>query len=264
MSVDIKKAFYFPFRDNLWLQKLLIGGIFFFAVFILHTIMGFLNAVVRIPISDYGTQMPLITRGIKAIFSLFMTVLIYAIPMGYVLQSVHNEIKGETPLLPDWDSKFLSYFKYGLYFFAANFLYLFIIAIVAAIPTMISSIVFGLYRDNPIVSILSLTFIVLFVTPFVLIYLVILPFIATSYADNFNFQDAFKLDKIFIGISRVIPDYLASAGLSIIILLLIPLLLVLSVCTCIGILVIPFLILPALLIVLNLFSQTYKQSGISL
>ncbi|EKE02908.1 MAG: hypothetical protein ACD_20C00316G0006 [uncultured bacterium] len=268
MSIDIKKAFTFPFKAANWPQKLLIGGIFFFAVFIIHTIIGFLNAVIMgTPMAHYEIQASLIVRGLEAILSFIMSILailVYAIPFGYALQSAHNEINGKEPLLPDWDSKFLDYFKYGMYFFAINILYLFILVAIAAVPTMISGVVFGLYQDNPIVSLLSLTFVVLFVAPFILIYLAILPFIATTYADNFNFQDSFKLDKVFIGISRIIPDYLASLGLSLVILLLIPFLLVLSVCTCIGILLIPFLILPALLIVLNLFSQAHKQSKIAL
>lgn len=267
MSLDIKKAFKIPISDNCWLQKLLIGGLFVFGVFILHFILGFINAIFDFSVNRAGSELLLLVNFAKLIFGLIAFILmtaLYAVPQGYLVQVAHNEIKQESPSLPEWDNKFYDYFKFGLNIIAINFIYSFIISLILAIPTIIAGVIINLYQDNSLISAITIFFASIISFPFILIYLLVSPFIIMFYADEFTFQDAFKIDKILAAIYRVMPGYLASIGLSILIFLLIPLLLILLACTCIGIILIPFLILPLLIIVYDLFAQLYRESRVEL
>lgn len=263
MSIDIKRAFNKPFCDELWLQKMLTGGFFFYLILVFLILIGIVNSIIGAFSFNYGYELSLIGKVMNIILvfiSVFLGVFISAIPIGYALKVAHNEIKAEDSYLPGWNSKINDYFNYGMNFYLINFLYLLMMGAIAAIPVTISAFIFNFYQDNPVISLISLIFIILFVTPFLLFYFVILPFIITSYADNFDFQSAFKLDGILVSISKVIPDYLVSIVLSIIIFSLLPLLISLLTFSCIGIFLLPFLILPIYIIILTLFSEAYRQS----
>jgi len=266
MSLEIKRAVKFIFEDKNWLQKILLGGVFYFVASFLHMFdgfsLGFLTPVctrLHLPIFTF----PVVLNGMFSLlaFSLFMLVvfiLLYSIPKGYIIQSMHNEINSKEPLLPEWDSLLGRYFNLGINFFIIDLIYLAIIAVISAIPFIAGYTVYTLYPENPMVGSLGIFSAIFFCLPFFFIYALILPFIVCSYAEGLNIKDAFKLDRIFALVFNVLPEYLLTLVLTFCLVIVWFLLSTAMVCTCLGIVLLPFLILPMALIAMNLFAQTYK------
>jgi hypothetical protein len=266
MSLEIKRAVKFIFDDKNWLQKIALGGVFYFVASFFHMFdgfsMGFLTPIctrMHLPI----LTLPFVLNGMFSLlaFNLFMMIvfiLLYAIPKGYIIQSMHNEINSEEPVLPEWESALGKYFRMGVSLFAINLIYLVIIGIISIIPFIAGYSVYALYPDNPMVASLGMFAAIFFCLPFVFIYTLILPFIVCTYAEKLNVKDAFKLDRIFSLIFNVLPEYLLTFVLTFFLVIVWFLLSMAMVCTCVGIVLMPFLILPMGLISMNLFAQTYK------
>lgn len=260
MNLDIKKAFKFPFTEDQWLEKLLVGGAIFIIIAIVHLIffVSFGGAVV---ISMIGPAT--ISSGLKIVFSLLFILLFvttHAIPVGYILQSAHNEIKNQGELLPSWSQSFLKYFKQGIYYFLIIYVYLFVFFTISLIPLIPGFIVFSMYQDNSPLAVLGLVASGLVILPILFVFLLLLPFIMLCYAEDFKFQDAFRLDKILKLLSKSFPEYVVCIALSIAVSMLFFLACSILSSVCIGILLVPFLILPTKLIAINLFAQTYKNA----
>lgn len=265
MQIDIKKAFKFPFTENDWIQKLVIGSVFYFVSISISSFGEFLNSFIKHG-NRYNLNINPFEIILLLIFIIFLTLVsaaIKAIPAGYVLQSVHNEINNDNNLLPDWDSNFMLFFKRGLYLYLIGLIYTVSAIFILAIPTAIGFTIFFMYRNSPQISFIGIAFALAIIIPVVLFYILVIPFIQAAYAENFCFKDAFKLDRILVQISKVFPDYLVIFLISVIV---IPVMyagiLFAFAVTCIGICLlpfaIPFLMLPAQLIVTNLFAQAYR------
>ncbi len=261
MSLEIKRAVKFIFDDKNWLQKIVLGGVFYLAASFLHMFdgfsMGFITPLcsrLHLPFFTF----PALINGIFNIFLLIALILLYAVPKGYIVQSVHNEIQSKEPLLPEWDTSLGKYFNLGINFFVIDLIYLAIIGIISAVPFIAGYTVYTLYPDNPMVASLGMFSAIFFCVPFLFIYALILPFIVCSYAEELNLKDAFRLDKIFGFIFNVLPEYLLALVLSFFLVIVWFMLSAALVCTCVGIVLMPFLILPMALIAMNLFAQTYK------
>jgi hypothetical protein len=180
---------------------------------------------------------------------------ILAFVIGYIVQTAHNEIKEEEPRLPNWDSNFFVYFKYGFKLYLINFgYYLAITAIILALllPAVILFSILNI--DYPLSIFGGILGGILG-----LLFAVISPFITVFYADNFDWKNAFKIKEIINAISKVFPDYFISfAIMTGLWMSWVPLSIALT-CTCIGAIVPQFLVLIIHLVTINLFSQVYKQ-----
>jgi len=240
MSLDVKKAFTFPFKDPPWKKKLFIGGLFYLII----SVLSFVMQVVNHPPGNLHAQYQ--PNGLLILLIGILSALIGAFGTGYTAQSVHNEIKNEPTLLPEWNSKFFTYFKYGISLLLINSVYIIVISI------FIILLVIGFHSVSVIMLILSC----LFLIP----YMLIQPIIFTCYSENFKISDGFNLMKINDAIATNFTDYLTSIGLSILVYTAFIILTVVLTCTIIGAIIPSFLSLPVGLITMNLFAQTYKNA----
>ena len=250
MSIDIKKAFKFTFKSPDWQKKLLVGGGITFLAVIINEVLSFFYRP-----HTYGAH-----PDLKAVYiamcsnplfyvSMLIMTLINAFVIGYVLQSAHNEIKNEEPLLPEWKSRYSLYFKNG------------IIYTLLLYPYYILSFIWGVFIGffiamNHVEN--GFTISIVLACCFGVAFAIILPFIKASYAENFNWKDAFNLKRIFSLIMEVPKEYFLNIGLVIALTLGSLICVLILTCTCIGILLAPVVGLLCSLIITNLFAQTYK------
>lgn len=264
MSLDIKKSFKFPFTEVNWPEKLLIGGLFVILIGITHLVQEISNyAYIYFSSYIYDKSLFFALYTIKIIFQILfiiIKILIVAIPAGYIIQSAHNEIINSDSLLPDWSGHFKEYFRKGLGYIAVMLLYTFILALICGIPLSLASLTSGL-SNSAIHNALISAIIVVIIVPVILIFSFLKPFIATTFAESFDIKQALRIDKILNRVFKVFPEYLASYGLSILLIFGIIFLSVLLVCTCLGIVFLPFIIMPVSLISTNMFAQIYKQAA---
>jgi|GEM_PF-1792096 len=266
MSIDIKKPVNLALSDPKWLEKLFIGGLFYFVFQVMNSIISLFNYFIRNNI--YISTVPDATLFSSIIFNfaiLILFIFLTAIPFGYVLQSVHNQVNETGEFLPDWGDKMYFYFINGIKFLFIKFIYVVILFFLIMIVSLVGFAIYSTFITNIAVAYSS---IILFTTIGILItlsYCLILPLIFISFAENYRITDAFNIKKYIRIIYNNIYDYIlcdiAVFGLIILQIFLS----ILLVCTCIGILLIPFLYLPVFLIIINLFTQTYfnykKASG---
>lgn len=263
MSIDVNKAIKMSFNDPNWAQKFLIGGLFYLVVQIINSAVGVSDYLVTK--SETYSSLPFMAAFSAITFKLSLAallMLISTIPIGYVLQNVHNQIKGTSDLLPEWNNNFYSYFINGVKYLLIKFIYSIILAVLVIIPTIIGVISFNLTSDNTAVSYAVAALFSIIVIAIILAYSVMIPLIFISFAENFNIAEAFRVKKFYRIIltnlgDYVICDLLVLAGVIILMFLYFVL-----VCTCIGILFIPFLYLPFFVIIMNLFTQVYLNAKI--
>ena len=255
MGINVKKAFQFVFADSEWIQKILIGGLFFFGAFLLDLALSL--AIERVVLPQLNIQLTDMSRSmLQTVVNSIVNIPILAFAMGYIIQSAHNEVKDEAPLLPNWDSRFFDYFKKGVVYYLIYFGYYLFIFLIALVIGLLAASAFVVFNPNfqatnalagGIGGIIGLLF------------AIVSPFITLFYADNFNWKDAFKFREILNAISKTFPYYakslLITAGLWI---AWLPIYFILTL-TCIGAIIPQFLVLIVHLITVNLFAQTYKE-----
>lgn len=154
MILDIPKALLSPFSDDKWKSKLFILTL----------------------LSILGTFLEPSGLGWLSWLPIFIFI-------GYCVQFSYNEIHNITPLLPDWHSNFLKYFKYGAIFSVITFIYSIIVFLIMLTMIKLSyTLIFGI--GGFIFSIVCL-------------------WITGAYCDNFQFKDAFNMKKFIRLISKI-------------------------------------------------------------
>jgi len=249
MKVDIKRAIAYPFKDPDSTKKIVIGGAFFLIMYIIDFAVGFILGAAA-PKSLTAQETKMFVQGIQGVVNIFIGIPLSAIPLGYIIQSSHNEIH-DNPGLPEWDSMFYDYFIKGLKYIAINGIYTTCIAILAVIAVIST----GLAQNKNLLFVFIPLIIIIF-----LLYSFISPFITSFYADNFSFKEAFNLKAIFSSISNVFSDYLIVTLVTIALWLIWLPINVILICTCIGAVVPAFLTFIIYLITVNLYAQLYKES----
>jgi len=230
-------------------------------------IVFLLNSINRLTellpsISMFNGSSYTIERAFQIALSVFSTILsiaVIAIPVGYVAQSAHNLIKAESAILPEWDSMYFEYFKKGLGIFFINLAYLFLLFFIISIPAIIDKIIVLFFPSNLIITIINIFLITVLVLPAIAGYILIIPFANISYADDFDFWDAFNPEIIISEIFQNFSDYLLILFISIILFAILPAILLFLACTCVGILAPPFIMFYMVLVIANMYSQLYKQ-----
>ncbi|MCK7504640.1 MAG: hypothetical protein MZV70_11515 [Desulfobacterales bacterium] len=92
---------------------------FFFIAFFINFVDGLLNGAVNSFYQNAASNIPVFMRIFLSIFDfspLLIVIAIDALVFGYILRTIHNEIKDNSPLLPDWNNNFLDFLKRGLTF----------------------------------------------------------------------------------------------------------------------------------------------------
>jgi len=261
MSIDINKAINTTFKDPKWVQKLLIGGLFYFVIQFINSLIGIFNYISQNHF-DFS-RFPLFSIFSAIFFQLSILIsliLLSAIPIGYVLQSVHNQIIAENEFLPEWRDNIYSYFINGLKYILIKFIYSFILFFLVSIPLILGISIFKIFIDNQIISYAGIILTSLVAVFVILGYVLILPLIFISFAENYVIQDSFNIKRMFGIFIKNINDFILCDLLVLAAFIIQILLSLLLVCTCIGILFIPFLYLPFFLIVMNLFTQAYLNA----
>lgn len=110
MRLDIKRAFTLPFASKDWWIKLGIAGVLVALGMLLydvsqHSKFTLLAFIVSIPIS--------------------------ALPFGFMLKAINNEITNQETYLPEWNQDLKSYFKYGIASILPTLGYLIVFFIIA-------------------------------------------------------------------------------------------------------------------------------------
>ncbi|MDD3014109.1 MAG: DUF4013 domain-containing protein [Candidatus Gastranaerophilales bacterium] len=261
MSIDINKAINLPLSDPKWIQKLLIGGLFYFVFQVINSTISIFDYLMAKNQSFFQIPVASLFSVITfKLIALILALLFTSIPIGYVLQSVHNQVNDKDGFLPEWSSNLYFYFINGLKYIFIKFIYSIILFFLLLIPAISGFTVFKLNIDNPLISFSGVGLFTLIAVIIILGYLVIIPLIFISFAENFVISDAFDLKKLYKILFNNINDFIL-CDLFVLAAFTIQILLsILLVCTCVGILFIPFLYLPFFLIVMNLFSQAYLNA----
>lgn len=181
MSIDFKKAITVPFSDSQWPKKLGIA--------VLLLLPALVSSIIA------GSKHPLV-----GIFS-FIAGFIVA---GYALLAGQNQIKGVSPLLPEWD--FVKAFIVAIKSSVINIAYILmllpivviIIAVTAAVPTFsLLSVILGI-----IISVLAV---------------IIISIALSLYIEDFELAQAFNFKKILSIFKNSSVEYMAYLGWSILV-----------------------------------------------
>ena len=258
MIVDYRKAFEFPFKDSDWQKKVLIGGAFYFAYYLIYYACSFaihFNALIK---AHAGLQSPNAHNPIDNIIIIIISMIIsplMMIPTGYTLESAHNEINKIDNLMPKWEQNYLSYLKKGFWIaYLPAIIYIIPSIIVMLIIVIPSAILFPAF-SKVLIPALFLIFIL-----FYILFLAIYPFISLSCAEKFRLKDGLNIPRIFKLLSKVGGEYflnllfIFALGIAFVILVL------LLTCTCVGIILVPFVSFLYMLIFNNIFAQIYKSA----
>lgn len=235
MNIDLKSSLLFPFRSAGWFKKLLFAWIFIFLP---------ITLIINITYYDYYATLYL------ALTMLFQ----FSFSFGYMIQSAHNVIKDEDAVLPSWTNNFINYFSIGLQYLIVLFLY--------SLPFIM--FIMAIYIWN---SLQNWSEFIQFAPAFIalmilfLAFVIIIPFVAALFAENFNFKDAFRLRKIINIISKHPAKYLAISGASSMLWILVILFKSTFYNNFAGIVILAFSILYLQFITLNIFAQIYKTEG---
>lgn len=261
MNIGLKDTVSKLFIDPKWGQKLLVGGLFYFALHFINLIIGVFEYL-STKGTDY-TNIPMLSLFSALVFKLSIFVIMLflsAIPIGYVLQSVHNQVNKTGDFLPEWNNNMYFYFINGLKYSLIQFIYTLTFFVIVFIPFTIG---FIFLRELNSDSFVIFSNIVLFVLLGILLFLIILflwPLIFISFAENFKIAEAFNLKKFYHILSKKFSDFVICYLLVIVVAVIQIILAVVLTCTCIGILFAPFLNLPALLVIMKLFTEVYMEA----
>lgn len=167
-SVDFAKAFSFVFEDPEWVRKILVGGLFYLASFL---IIGWFFV------------------------------------LGYLARLVRNVINGVERPLPDWND-LGTYFNDGLKLFGVGLVYfipIFALAIAFAVPTVILT---AISHDGDTAPNALMPLMFFFLIPLSLAISAILPVAALRVIATGRFGAAFEFGAISDFISKSFTNYL--------------------------------------------------------
>lgn len=174
MNINIQKSLSIPFSSSDWPKKLGIASLFYLANSILLVIIG-------------NNTLYSVLSGLISLF-----------PIGYIGMSIHNELKNNPVILPEWNFK--ESFKKGAFIWLIMTSY-----ILAFIPLYI--LLAFLSRNIPAVFFLLLI-------PSVFVIFVTLAIAYNSYVENFDFKKAYDFPRIFKFFKIGIINFLKAFGWS--------------------------------------------------
>lgn len=258
MELNINKAYSFIFKSENWIVKIAIGSIFILLSMVITQVNSYINPIMKMKhhASELSSLPPssLAVYGALTLVVIILTILLSFFTKGYVLTSIHNQIAGdEEKLLPEWDNKYLEYFKKGGIFYLLSIVFGIIIGLPIGIITGLAiAIAYHGQRNSSMIAIIAS----IIVTYFAI--LVIFPFVKTAYAKDFIFKDGLNLKDIVNKIAKVLSKYLIAILLSILTTLALIVSIFILAITCIGIIFMPVVMFIYDLIISNLFAQAYK------
>jgi hypothetical protein len=261
MNIDLKAAVGKLFIDPKWVQKLLTGGLFYFAFQAINSIIGVFDYVSS-KNQDF-VNVPMLSLFSAIAFKLSILVIMLfltAIPIGYVLQSVHNQVNRKEGFLPDWNNNMYLYFINGLKYYFIKFIYVTGFSLVVLVPFIVGLILVKSFSDNSFAVFSNIALFVVLGIVLLFVFMLLYPLIFIAYAENFRIMDAFNIKKFYSILSKQFSNFVMCYLWVIVIGVLQVIASIVLMCTCIGILFIPFLYLPVFLVIMNLFTEVYLES----
>lgn len=224
-KLDFKHALKSPFSGSKWWLKLLPYY---------STLALIITAVIILEHSP-------ILSGIIFLFSIIPSLFV----TGFDMQFAHNEIHGNTPLLPEWKPNLKSFIKYALKYFVILFAYI-VMGLIIGIPIILG--------DNPVLTLLSIILYIVVGLP-----VFILSFIAfRAFADTFCLKDAFNFSRVWALVKKVKEEIVIALLFWIVLEILVQILEIILKTNFVGIVLIPLIRMIKSLTIINIGAQVYK------
>lgn len=240
MLFDIKKAFTFAFKENDGIKNVIIGGLVIFIGGIFANVSQFVHKSV---ISQHPEM------ALVLLISILLGFLFSLTAGGYLIKSANNYINDNCPILPSW-MDIMNYFKIGILSTLIGFLY----AIPFLITLIISTIVMILAKNFMLTVLIIPIEIVIGITTALFAQTAMLRFMGTlSFKEAFNF-DVIK-EILSLHLSDIVITFLAMIGIGI----LTSITMFLCIITCIGAVLVPFLMFIIQVASINIWAQVYKK-----
>jgi hypothetical protein len=273
MKLDIVRSYTAPFTtvgETSLLSIHFIAAMVSIAIFAIQLIasgvieiMDFLSE--KFVDGGVGSALMIAMTIIVAILFLVLMFLSYALPAGYILETVKLEVYNRASVMPSWSGNIKRFFINGAKLIAIFMIYTVGIWCVILIPGLLLGVATGGFEQgsNDIVQAIGLAFAIIYmIAVFVILvgFQVIFPMIVVHFAAEARFLAAFEIVTILKKIFSNFLYYILALILAFITLIIIPIISMLVCCTVVGALLFPLILLfiqP--IIVMNLFAQVYKD-----
>lgn len=192
MQLDIKKAIKSPFSDEKWYLK--TGLLFLITVFGLDpgfdAVIKKFTLVIKMINATFSTGIEGVTSNIDVLTVILVPAFLFLsiLALGYLLQFSHNEIKGISPIIPEWRKNIKKYLRSGFIAFAVLLAFHIIFSILGEVFKNLLYSIFNMSTFN--------TYILdYFRDIFILI-------VFCFYSWRFNLKDSFDIPSIFRFIAK--------------------------------------------------------------
>lgn len=236
MKLDIKKAYLSPFSEKKWYIRLIFPTIMAAMSFIC-------NPNIQIMPRQYCNLFILITLIPGIILS------------GFFIQFQHNEIRNEQPLLPVLKSNISEYARHGI----RSIIFILFYSVIDIFIILLALILLKM----ELIKIISILISIIAVTAIIFVFIAANIAIA-AYADNFNVEDAFNINRICLLIFSAKGEICVFLFMALILSLLSGIICAILGITIIGMFFIPIVIAILQLIIINLEAQVYKAAKFNL
>lgn len=235
MKINIKKAFLLPITGDKWVFKLIYGCM----LYIIPAIFQHFPSHMPYAITIY----------------LIISIVLPSLANGYIVESAHNEIKDRSKIMPEWENNNIKYIKQGLLLELLYIIYsipLLLLGLLIYFPYLLWN--YSIYHrlHFNIIDYIG-------VSIYISMYFILLTALSSiNYAKDFKFIDGLNILYTIRLILRNCKAFLVCFSLSF---LLINTYTLINIChNKLLSSIIYGINFPINLIILNLFSQFYKQT----
>lgn len=239
MELNIKKAFLSPFSEEKWYIKLIFP--------------------VAIAALSFAANIISKEHKLEAVMLGLLSLIPSIILTGFFARFAQNEIKSQTPLLPELKYQIKQYLIYGLKYIGVSLVYTFILLLLTLGVAVLVGITLGLLSAaNITTKLLSAIIFILIFIPLVILFIAFMTLVLGAFSDNMSFEEALNIKRVWSLVCKTkaeIAIYLLLAiGLGIALAIISVILIVPKV----TIFLVPFFITVEQLISINLKAQVYK------
>ena len=256
MDIDINEAFKSPFKNP---KELMVP-----VAFSIAQILCYIIPIIFIVMSINGIK----NLDQSALYALLVYLLIICgglflsfYTSGYAFSYINNIYKG-MEAMPLWENNFSKYFSTGIKYSILNFIYMFILPSLPYLLVFIIIIPWAVLSPQSAIFTTAIMFQLCAVLSTVLQILGALMFMASSvlFLENLSFEYAASPKNIFMFMKNNMAETCILLLINIVMALILAMAGTLLLCTCLGILFIPFAMFLIQIITLHLFMQVYKSA----
>ena len=275
MKLNLEKAFTAPFTSmgDTDLKKIyLVAGGISIGGFIVYIVVFFLAyfliiaSAIAASNSDAIGPVMCITMFIFFLICTLLPAILFALPAGYVIETIKLQVHGRTAIMPSWSGNYGRFFWNGIKMNIINFIYYIAAMLIGYIPIIILAIIAGIHPSSltneelaGVLGGVGMVISMIWIVIIFLLYFILIPMILVSFAANGSFLAAFNIFHILKKILTNILDYIIAMAISMGIFMVFGIIYLLLSCTVIGILLVPLLFFIVAIIIFNLFAQIYSD-----